>query len=166
MGATKMSQPAILQPIEEVLDRNALAELRARDFDFRDHARVSGGAVCPVKRSEVIMHLIEIDHRPNLEVLANAIKRSKIKRVKTHWLGNDECSVKCANPEHPTPHIVRFQERGIRLYAACDCPSRVACYHLVHAALQREVARVAAMMAQPVLMPRVPVGEKVRGIRI
>jgi hypothetical protein len=69
----------------------------------------------------------------DLEHLANAIKKAKKHHVKVRHQGDEIYLVTCQNPEHKEPHAIYFEERKDGVYAACDCPARVACYHLISA---------------------------------
>jgi hypothetical protein len=73
-----------------------------------------------------------------LDSLTNAIKRARRYHLKVRQLEDETFLVYCDNPDHPEPHVIRFEERKDGVYACCDCPSRVACHHLIPAWLQRE----------------------------
>lgn len=66
-----------------------------------------------------------------VENLANAIKQAKKRKPKLVRRIDDETYAVHCDKGHK--HIVYFMFDGERLHATCDCPSRVACYHLVHA---------------------------------
>lgn len=65
-----------------------------------------------------------------LSNLSNAIKIARKRRAKVRYIGDETFEVRCS---HDHRHIVRFEESEMGVFAACDCPSRVACYHLAHA---------------------------------
>lgn len=114
--------------------------------------------------------------RIDLDTLANALKTARRKRATVKQQGDEDIYlVKCQNPDHPDPHAVFFDERNNGLFGACDCPSRRACYHLVHAAnLRAHVQEIKLLSSRTTLYPSevlaqgagVKPAEKIRGIRL
>jgi hypothetical protein len=88
-----------------------------------------------------------------LEKLSNAIKNARKHRCKVRHQEDEIFLVKCDNPDHTTPHAVYFEERKGELYAACDCPSRVACYHIAIAWSQREHVQEVRFQAEIAKLP-------------
>lgn len=110
--------------------------------------------------------------------LSNAIKNSRKRRARVRRLQPETYQVQCDKGHR---HIIRFQVEADGVWATCDCPSRVACYHLIHAYNQREYdlsvqaeikraapvsvatrMNTALLMSQPARRP----AERLRGIQI
>lgn len=108
-----------------------------------------------------------------LSNLTNAIKTARKKRARVRRVDVETFEVRC---QQGHKHIVRFETNEDRVFVCCDCPSRVMCYHCVHANDLRQALIEAAKPAHVatsedmdksllVIGPR-RTGEKSRGISI